>query len=247
VVTSRADVHYVITEYGVAYLHGKPLRERAMQLISIAHPDFRDRLLEEAKELGYIPRDQLPLTPAVRYYPEQYERLETFKGGIKVFMRPIKPTDEPLEREFFYTLSDEAIYFRFFSYLKALPHEKLQRVVNLDYHDEMAIAGFVGPPENEEMVAIGRFNREPGTNIAEVAFLVRDDHQNLGIGTWLLRYLIQIAQEKGLAGFKADVLAPNKKMMNVFSKSGYRLVTQMVEDTYVLKIDFSVAVPVTER
>jgi acyl-CoA hydrolase/GNAT superfamily N-acetyltransferase len=238
VVTSRADVHWVITEHGVAYLHGKSLRERAMKLISIAHPDFRDELLDEAKRLGYIPQDQLPLTPSGRYYPEKYERTEMFAGGLAVRVRPIKPTDEPLEREFFYRLSDETVYFRFFSYLKALPHEKLQHLVNIDYHDEMALVGVIGPPENEEIICIGRYNRDPATNLAEVAFVVRDDMQNRGIGTFLLKYLAQIAQERGLYGFTAEVLASNQRMMKVLNKAGLKVETRIEEDTYVLRIVF---------
>lgn len=237
VVTSRADVHYVITEYGIAYLHGKNIRDRAMQLISIAHPDFRDQLLEEAKELGYVPRDQLPLTPMGRYYPQQYERYERF-GDLVVFFRPIKPTDEPLERDFFYRLSDETIYFRFFSYLKSLPHEKLQHLVNIDYQDEMAIVGIIGPPENEEMIGIVRYNRDPADNFAEVAIVVRDDYQNRGIGTFMLKYIAQIAMERGISGFKAQVLATNKKMLRIFYKLELQIESSLEEDTYSLRIKF---------
>ncbi|MFA6034739.1 MAG: acetyl-CoA hydrolase/transferase C-terminal domain-containing protein, partial [Myxococcota bacterium] len=153
VVTSRADVHWVITEHGVAYLHGKTLRERAMQLISVAHPDFRDQLLDEAKRLGYIPKDQLPLTSSGRYYPEQYVHRKKFAGDLDVLIRPIKPTDEPMEREFFYRLSPESVHFRFFSSLRSMPHEKLQKLVNVDYHDEMAVVCLTGDLENEQMIA----------------------------------------------------------------------------------------------
>ncbi len=237
VVTSRADVHYVITEYGIAYLHGKNIRDRCMQLISIAHPDFRDKLLEEAKELGYVPKDQLPLTPMGRYYPQQYEKYEKF-GDLTVFFRPIKPTDEPMEREFFYRLSDETVYFRFFSYLKALPHEKLQHLVNIDYQDEMAIVAIIGPPENEEIIGIVRYNRDSRDNFAEVAIVVRDDYQNRGIGTYMLKYITQIAMERGISGFQAEVLASNKKMLRVFYKIGMKIETRLEEDTYSLKLKF---------
>lgn len=237
VVTSRADVHYVITEYGIAYLHGKNIRDRTMQLIAIAHPNFRDQLLEEAKELGYVPKDQLPLTPMGKYYPQQYEKYEKF-GDITVFFRPIKATDEPLEREFFYRLSDETVYFRFFSYLKSLPHEKLQHLVNIDYQEEMAIVAIIGPPENEEMIGIVRYNRDPSDNFAEVAIVVRDDYQNKGIGTYMLKYISQIAMERGISGFKAEVLATNKKMLRVFYKIDMKIETKLDEDTYSLKVKF---------
>jgi GNAT superfamily N-acetyltransferase len=202
------------------------------------HFTFCGELLKEAKRLGYAPKDQLPLTPDGRYYPQRFERTDEFKGGLKVLMRPIKPTDEPLEREFFYALSDETIYSRFFQYLKSLPHEKLQHLVNIDYQDEMAIVGVIGPPDNEEFICIGRYNRDPATNFAEVPFVVRDDYQNRGLGTYLLKYLGQIAQERGIYGFKAEVLATNKKMLRVLHKLGPNIETRLEEDTYLFKIKF---------
>jgi acyl-CoA hydrolase/GNAT superfamily N-acetyltransferase len=237
VVTSRADVHYVITEHGIAYLHGRDIRDRAMQLISIAAPDFRDQLLEEAKRLGYVPKDQLPLTSAGRYYPEEYERTEVFRG-LRVYFRPIKPTDEPLERELFYSLSDETVHSRFFSYLKSLPRDQLQHLVNIDYQERMAIVGIVGPPEHQEIVAIGRYYRDASDNSAEVAFLVRDDHQDKGVGSYLLLYLAQIAQERGISGLKADVLFANKKMLHVLQKLDPHMELQIEGDTCLVRLKF---------
>jgi len=238
VVTSRGDVHYVVTEYGIANLHGRNLRERALALISIAHPDFRDDLLNYAKERHLVHMDQMPMTVSGKFYPEQYEHTEQF-GDIEVFFRPVKPTDETLEREFFYSLSDESVYYRFFNLVKAMPHEKVQPLVNIDYREEMAIVGLIGEPGDEEMVAIGRFKLDPSDNYAEVAFLVRDDFQNRGIGTHLMKKLIEIAREKGIEGFKAEVLAENKKMMHVFHKCGYPIHSRLEDGVYSLKINFS--------
>ncbi|RKZ05799.1 4-hydroxybutyrate CoA-transferase, partial [bacterium] len=238
VVTSRGDVHYIVTEYGIANLHGKNLRERALALISIAHPDFRDDLLNFAKERHLVHMDQMPLTIAGKFYPEKYEHTVSF-GDIDVFFRPVKPTDEELEREFFYSLSDESVYYRFFNIVKAMPHEKIQPLVNIDYREEMAIVGLIGEPGDEEMIAIGRFKYDPSDNFAEVAFLVRDDYQNRGIGTHLMKKLIEIAMEMGIEGFKAEVLADNKKMLHVFHKCGYPIHSKLEEGIYVLKIFFS--------
>ncbi|HSG28294.1 MAG TPA: acetyl-CoA hydrolase/transferase C-terminal domain-containing protein, partial [Candidatus Krumholzibacterium sp.] len=138
VVTSRGDVHYVATEYGIVNLHGKNLRERALALISIAHPDFRDQLVDYAKERHLVHLDQMHLGLPGRNYPEQYEQEAEF-DGTTIFFRPVKPTDEAMQREFFYSLSDESVYYRFFNRIKAMPHEKIQPMVNIDYTEEMAI------------------------------------------------------------------------------------------------------------
>ncbi|MCK4237432.1 MAG: GNAT family N-acetyltransferase [Candidatus Krumholzibacteria bacterium] len=238
VVTSRGDVHYIVTEYGIANLHGRNLRERALALASIAHPDFRDELLDYARKRNLVHMDQMPLTAAGRFYPEKYEHTVNL-GDMEVFFRPVKPTDEEIEREFFYSLSDESVYYRFFNLVKAMPHEKIQLMVNIDYREEMALVGLIGEPGDEEMVAIGRFNIDPSDNMAEVAFLVRDDWQNLGIGTHLMKELGEIAQEKGIEGFKAEVLAENKKMLHIFHECGYLVHSRLEGGVCSIRINFS--------
>ena len=237
VVTSRGDVAYVATEHGICNLHGRNLRERALALISIAHPDFRDDLLNYAKQRHLVHLDQMPLTIAGRFYPEEYEHAEMF-GDVRVFFRPIKPTDEAMERAFFYSLSDETVYYRFFNIVKTMPHEKLQPLVNIDYREEMAIVGLTGPPGDEEMIAIGRFKLDHADDYAEIAFVVHDQWQNRGIGTHLMDTLIRVAQDMGADGFKADVLAENKKMLHVFHKCGCPVQSRLEEGVYSIRIDF---------
>ena len=238
VVVPRGDVQYVVTEYGIAQLHGKSIRERTRALIGIAHPDFRDELLNYAKQRHLVHLDQMPLTIAGRFYPEQYEHAAMF-GDTRVFYRPIKPTDEAMERAFFYSLSDETIYYRFFNILKTMPHEKLQPLVNIDYREEMAVVALTGEPGDEEMIAIGRFKLDRTDDFAEIAFVVHDNWQNRGIGTHLMNTLIEIAQEMGADGFKADVLAENKKMLHVFHKCGYSVRSRLEEGVYSIRVDFS--------
>lgn len=237
VVTSRGDVHYVATEFGMVNLHGKNLRERALALIDIAHPDFRNELINYARQRHLVHMDQMPMTSG-KYYPVEVEETVDF-GDVEVFFRPVKPSDEDLEREFFYSLSDESVYYRFFNIVKAMPHEKLQPLVNIDYRTEMAIAGFTGEPGEEEMVAIGRYKTDPADNLAEIAFLVRDDWQQRGIGTHLFKKLTDHALKRGLSGFKAEVLAQNKKMMYVFHKSKFPVRTKLEDGSYYLEISFS--------
>jgi acyl-CoA hydrolase/GNAT superfamily N-acetyltransferase len=239
VVVTRGDIHYVVTEYGVAYVHGKSIRDRAMMLINIAHPDFRDELLKAAKEQGYIYRDQaLPVV----LYPKEYEVNWVDKKDTEIFFRPVKATDERAIQELIYGLPEQDVYTRFFHSLKSFSHKVAMPLAAIDYNDKMAIAGVIGkeePEGREKIVAIGRYINSPNTRYAEVAFTTHQGWQNRGIGTFLLRYLIRIAREKNIAGFTADVLARNKPMMQVFAKSGYPMTTHLDTGVYELKINFA--------
>ncbi|MEM4233238.1 MAG: acetyl-CoA hydrolase/transferase C-terminal domain-containing protein, partial [Thermoplasmata archaeon] len=162
VVTTRGDVHYVVTEWGVAYLHGKNIRERAMALINIAHPKFRQMLLEEAKRHNYVYKDQM-LTPEGAVYPEDLETTMTTKDGVELLVRPVKPTDEEMLSDMFYDLSDQTIINRFFSMLKSMPHRKLQEFCCIDYNTEMSLVVVAGSPPKEKIVGIGSYHLNPAT------------------------------------------------------------------------------------
>jgi acyl-CoA hydrolase/L-amino acid N-acyltransferase YncA len=216
VVTTRGDVHYVVTEYGVAYLYGRNIRERALALINIAHPKFREELLAQAKLRHYAFVDQLP---PLGVYPRELETRATF-DGTEVFFRPVMPTDEPLMQDLFYALSEESIYYRFFTGTSVMPHTRVQRFTTIDYQKELAIVAVVGEEGHEEIIAVGRFTLEPDTSMAEVAFLVRDDWQRKGIGTWLQNYLIEIARSRGIVALKARTLADNTAVLRLVHKAG---------------------------
>ena len=238
VTVTRGDIHYVVTEYGVAYVHGKSIRERAMLLINIAHPDFREELLEAAKKQAYIYQDQ---TLPVVLYPKEYETSWTDKQGARIFFRPVKATDERAIQDKIYALPEQDIYTRFFHSLKSFSHKVAMPMAAIDYNDKMSIAAVTGkeePESREQIVAIGQYIRDPQTNFAEVAFTTGKDWQNRGIGTFLLQYLIRIAKEKNIKGFTADVLARNTPMMKVFSKTGYPIKTHLESGVYELEITF---------
>ena len=234
VVTTRGDVHYVVTEYGIADLHGKNIRERALALIHIAHPKFRQELLEQAKLRRYVFIDQLP---PLGIYPAELETYATI-GGVNIFFRPIKPTDEEMMQELFYSLSEESIYYRFFSRTQFMPHKKVQRFTTIDYQKEMAIVGVVEEDGREKIIAVGRYAVEPESNMAEVALLVQDDWQGKGIGTWLFQYLIQIARSRKIAGFKAHVLAENKIPLHMAHKTGYTVETTLENGIFHVSFKF---------
>jgi len=234
----RGDIHYVVTEYGIAYLHGKNIRERAMELITIAHPKFRPWLVSEAKKAGLIYQDQAFIPGERGIYPEELETWRTTKTGLNLFLRPIKISDEPLLKDFLYSLSDKSIYRRFMSQRFHMPHEFIQELVVIDYTREMAILALVGETPNEKVVGVGRYFIDPQTHTAEVAFAVRDDFHNQGIGSELLSYLTYLAKRQGLLGFTAEVFADNTPMLHVFEKGGFDIQKRTIAGLCELKLTF---------
>jgi acyl-CoA hydrolase/RimJ/RimL family protein N-acetyltransferase len=234
----RGDVHYVVTEYGIAYLQGKNIRERAMELISIAHPKFRPCLIQEAKQLNLIYKDQAFIAGKGGEYPEDLETYRTTKRGLEILLRPIKMSDEPLFKDFFYSLSDDTLYRRFISMRKDMPHERLQQFVIIDYTKEMAILAVIQQGEKENIAGVGRYSLLEASHTAEVALVVRDNDQNKGIGTEVLSYLTYLAKRQGLLGFTAEVLVENKPMLHLFEKMGFGIEKRHEEGMYELKLMF---------
>jgi len=223
VVTTRGDVHYIATEYGVAYLHGKSLRERAVALIQIAHPRFREQLLAEAKAKKYLFEDQI--IPEGAVYPVELEHTARFDGA-ELFFRPVKASDERLFQEYMYRLSERSVYLRFFQVRRAFPHELAQEMVAVDYEEHLALVGTLGSSDASPVVAAGHWILNPSENMAEVAFSVEDSYQGRGVGTHLLHFLMRVARERGIRGFRASVIAANAPMLKVFQKSGCILHTE---------------------
>lgn len=238
VTLNRGDAHYVVTEYGIAYLHGKNIRERAMDLIAIAHPKFRPWLIEQAKKNGLIYRDQAFIPGKRGEYPENLETYRTTKSGIKLHFRPVKISDEELLKDFFYSLSDQSMYRRFISTRKDMPHERLQDMVVIDYTKEMVILAVIEQGGKEIVVGVGQYGIQEHQHSAEVAFAVSDDYQYKGIGQELLKYLTQLAKRDGLLGFTAEVLVENKPMLHLFEKMGFNIDKRTSAGVFELKMEF---------
>ena len=234
----RGDVHYVVSEYGIAYLHGKNIRERAIELISIAHPKFRPSLIEEAKKNFLIYKDQAFIPGERGEYPEFLETHKTTRTGLSVFFRPVKISDEALLQDFLYSVSDDSLYRRFISSRKDMPHERVQRYVVIDYTKEITLLAVSQKEDREVLLGIGQYSLNEGTHTAEVAFLVRDQYQNQGIGTELISYLTFLAKRQGLLGFTAEVLMGNTAMLHVFEKMGFDMEKRRDEGVVELTMMF---------
>jgi GNAT superfamily N-acetyltransferase len=204
-----------VTEYGVAFLYGKSIRERCLALIDIAHPDFRRELLAEAKERKYISPSQ-PGYSIQSIYPQEFECTYRAKNGEIVFVRPIKPIDEDHLRSFFHRLSDHSVYLRYFRIMKSMPQRILQKTADIDYSSNMALVALYPPNSAQyDMIALAQWVVGKDL-IPELAFQVRDDWQGQGLGRFLLQNLVRIAKTKHFTKLKADVLADNRAMRNVF-------------------------------
>lgn len=235
VVTTRGDVHYVVTEFGVAYLHGKSLRERATALIQVAHPKFREELARKAREMKYLFEDQI--LPEAGVYPVALEHHATF-DGVNLFFRPVKASDERLFQEYLYGLTERSVYLRFFQVRKDFPRELAQRLVAVDYQENLGIVATLGDEDTAPIVAAGHWMLDANTNTAEVAFSVADAYQRKGIGTHLFEFLVRLARERGIRGFTATVLLQNRGMLSIFQKSGYTLHTDYDAGTVYLSFRF---------
>lgn len=238
VTATCCEVHYVVTEFGVAYLHGKSLQERALALISIAHPDFRAVLLEEAIKSNYVSPDLAAIEGKVFVGPQKLLTSLLLEDGTKISFRPMHPTDERPVRDLLHSLSPESFHHRFMSNMMRLPQKQIQDFVYIDYRSEMAIVGTLPEAHGEQIIAIGRYYLNPQTNRAEVAMVVRDRWQNRGIGTFLMKYLMAVAKRNGITGFTAEVLKDNRQTLAMLHKTGCRIRSRLEDDVYRFELDF---------
>ena len=177
VVTSRGDVHYVVTEYGVAYLHGKTIRERALALIQIAHPDYRQDLLDFTRERTYVDVPEELWQRLINPYPSEVEHSHQF-GGLSTIIRPLKPTDERLLQEFFYSHDPQTIYNRHFGTKKNMSRREAAALCTVDYDRRMAMGAFADDheTEGEHLIGVARYAFDADGEEAETAVVVHDRH-----------------------------------------------------------------------
>ncbi|MBU0462644.1 MAG: GNAT family N-acetyltransferase [Proteobacteria bacterium] len=238
VVVPRGDVQFVATEYGVVNLFGKTLQERAMALISIAHPDFRDELFSKAKELNLIDIDR-KLKQAIKgVYPLKLEETIAIKN-ISIMFRPVKPIDERGVQEHYYTMNRRDIISRFFHEKKSFVHDQIDTTFEIDYINDLTIVATIGELGFEKIIAVGEYFKNAITNMAEIAFSVSREYQGMGIAEILQRKLAEAARDNGIKGLVAYTSPENKGMIKLFQKLPYKITSKKDEDMIILNCLFS--------
>jgi acyl-CoA hydrolase/GNAT superfamily N-acetyltransferase len=233
---SREDVHYVVTEYGMAHLRGRTIANRALELINVAHPRFRAKLLDEAVKHGYLPKDQSRRPYTGKPYPSEFEFHETF-DRTELFIRPLKPTDEDMMKDLFYSFSEKTIQQRFMSTRLIQPRFERMNQVNIDYDITMGFGMLQKIGQKIRMVAMCNYEYDIKTGSAEVSFMVRDDWQGKGLGTYMLDLLIKVGKARNVKTFTAEVLANNAKMLNLFYRTGLDVNAKLEDDVYIVSFN----------
>jgi acyl-CoA hydrolase/GNAT superfamily N-acetyltransferase len=224
----RADVHYVVTEFGIAYLFGRTVRERALALVGIAHPEHRPALLDAAKHLGLLPADQSLVSRTD--YAVQAERRLALRNGVMVLLRPAGPPDAAALLALFHTLSQTDVYTRFFRRMRSLSDADLQSLCNVNHEGDVAYVATIGPREQETVIGSGCYFLNPATGLAEVAFMVVPNWQGSGVGGALQQRLREHAQGQGVLGFVAEVLPQNERMLRLARSAAGRSTVASDED-----------------
>jgi acyl-CoA hydrolase/L-amino acid N-acyltransferase YncA len=237
VVVPRGDVQYVVTEYGVVNLFGKSLQERAIALISVAHPDFRDALFHEAQARGLLGPERTLAESIRSVYPLKIEETREIEGH-RILFRPARPTDERSIQEHFYNMDRRDVVRRFMHEKTAFFREDVAGVFQVDYIHDMAIVAVIGEPGFERVIAVGGYFFEPATNTAEVAYSVDREWQGHGLSKVIQQKLLETAREHGITGFKAYTDPANRAMIRLFKKLPYRVTTSYEGDMLVLEARF---------
>jgi len=222
VVVPRSDVYYVVSEYGVVNLFGKSLQERAMAMISLAHPDFRDELFFRAKELGLIGKDRTLKESIQAVYPLKYE--ESVKiDDQTITIRPAKPVDERRLQEHFYNLDKNDILSRFFHKKASFIRDDVASMFQIDYTKEMTIVAMIGELGFGKIIAVGGYVLDARRNLAEVAFSVTKEWKRKGLSRLILHKLAEVAKDNGIEGLVAYTSLHNKPMISLFKTLPYKV------------------------
>lgn len=240
VVTSRGHVSYVVTEFGIASLQGKSIRERALELIRIAHPKFREQLLNDVRKHYWVPEYQETSPSSV---PElgAIEMKRFNFASDKYILRPLAPADERKLQEFFYSHNKETLIMRYNHHITQMTREKSCNLVSVNQHIDLALCFTKKDALGESIQAVARYYFIESINSGEVAFVIKESLRGLGMASTLLREIITIAKKRKLESLVACVRRDNASMLKVFEKTGF--IRQPSEDFD----EVSLKLPLTEE
>jgi acyl-CoA hydrolase/RimJ/RimL family protein N-acetyltransferase len=225
----RSDVHFVVTEFGIAYLQGKSLQDRALALIEVAAPDVRGELLAQARELGLIGADFRRANRG-EYVVEDEREVRT-KSGRSIRIRPARLADVPQLQRLIHRLPPEDLYLRFFRTLRSLTIEEAVRLCTNEQSVDAMFVAVEGAAESEQVVGNACLLGDPTGRYGEVGYLVDPGLQGSGLGRALQQTLIDKAHALGFKGLTAEILADNKRMLALARASGLRVSTERDGDT----------------
>ena len=239
IVIPKGYVSYVVSEFGMVNLLGKNIEERAMAMISLAHPDFRDELFHDAQEAGFIDRNRTLTESLFGVYPSRMEEIRKFDGQ-QVTFRPIKAVDGRLIQEYFYSMDEKDVQARFFGIRKSFFREDMEGMFQIDYVKNFSMVAVTGEVGFEKIIGLGEYAQEQGL-MAEVAFSISRQWQRRGIAGILLEKITEAARENGFAGLIAYTHSNNAGMIKLFQKLPYKVETILDGGMLVMKTVFEEA------
>ncbi|MBT8342851.1 MAG: GNAT family N-acetyltransferase, partial [Desulfatitalea sp.] len=237
VVVPRGDVHYVATEYGVVNLFGKSLQERAVAMISIAHPQFREELFHQARKAGLVGSERTLGEAARAVYPVNLEHQEVINGET-VTIRPAKPVDDRRIQEHYYLMDKDDVFLRFFHEKTRFERWEVETISQIDYIKDLTLIGTVGEPGFDKVIAVAEYLLLIESNMAEVAFTISKEFQGKGLGKLLLHKIAEAAREHGISGLMAYTAAHNQGMIRLFKSLPYDVTTTFDGEALTLSCKF---------
>ena len=237
VVVPRGDIHYVVTEYGAVNLFGKSIHERALAMISIAHPDFRDEPFQTAKNMNLLNAKRRRSHFSHGVYPFKIEETREIDGEV-VTIRPVKPVDQRRIQEHFYNLDKKDVISRFFHDKSSFVRDEMEELSQIDYIKNLTLVAIIGEFGFGRVVAVGEYLFDTEENNAEIAFSVNRDFQGKGIGKILIKKLAEAARENGISGMHAYTSSRNKPMVKLFKILPYKTQTSIDGDILRLSCKF---------
>jgi len=220
VVTSRGHVAYVVTEFGIASLQGKSIRERALELIRIAHPKFREQLLADVRKHYWVPEYQESSPSSVPELGDVEMKKFTF-ANVDYTLRPLAPADERKLQEFFYSHNKETLIMRYNHHITQMTREKSCNLVSVNQHIDLALCFTRKDYLGEAIQAVARYYYIESINSGEVAFVIKESLRGRGMASTLLGEMIAIARIRKLDSLIACVRRDNASMLKVFERSGF--------------------------